>query len=140
MMSFVEEYGLLGLMLISFAAATIIPMSSEGAVVGAHFLNFSGTEIIIWASVGNVSGVLFNYILGAWGGTHLQKKEKLIHTKAWKVAKKYGIWSLFLSWLPVIGDPITILAGLFRWHFGFFVLVSFSLRIFRYWLIIYTLS
>jgi len=60
--------------------------------------------------------------------------------KAYFYAHKYGYFSLLLSPLPIIGDPITLAAGLIRLNIFYFILITFSLRIFRYWLILFMLS
>jgi len=82
--------------------------------------------------------VAFNYWLG-WKGEekllhkHLQKKSV---ARAYRITQRWGKWSLILSWLPVIGDPITVLAGILRIKFTLFVAVTFSLRFLRYLLIV----
>lgn len=137
-MNFIEDYGFWGLFFFCFMAATIIPVSSEGAVAGALLLNMKPLPVLIWASVGNILGTVLNYFFGAWiGQKWLQKKLNKSSKRAYGIAQKYGWWSLLLSWLPIIGDPITIAAGVLRWNFLLFSLIVFSLRIFRYCALIY---
>ena len=124
----------LSLMAFSFLAATIVPVSSEAALASALALDIQPLLALFFASIGNCAGVAFNYWLG-WKGEekllhkHLQKRSV---ARAYRITQKWGKWSLLLSWLPVIGDPITILAGILRVNFAFFSAVAFPLRFLRY--------
>ncbi len=128
----------LSLMAFSFLAATIVPVSSEAALASALALDIQPLLALFFASIGNCTGVAFNYWLG-WKGEekllhkHLQKRSV---ARAYRITQKWGKWSLLLSWLPVIGDPITILAGILRVNFAFFAAVVFPLRFLRYLLIV----
>ena len=121
-------------MAFSFFAATIIPVSSEAALASALALDMQPIPALIFATTGNCAGVAFNYWLG-WKGEekllhkHLQKRSV---ARAYTFTQRWGKWSLRLSWLPIIGDPITLLAGILKVHFGLFVSVAFSLRFLRY--------
>ena len=136
-MIWVEEYGYAGLFLICLLAATIIPISSESAVIGAILSDLDITYILFWATIGNCLGTLVNYLLGLWiGEKWINKKIKKSTKRAYDISKKYGWPALLLSWLPVIGDPITIVAGVLRWNAIVFVTIVFILRFLRYYLII----
>jgi membrane protein YqaA with SNARE-associated domain len=134
MTEYLSSYGYVGLMAFSFLAATIIPVSSEAALVGALALDMQPISALFFATIGNCAGVAFNYWLG-WKGEekllhkHLQKKSVV---RAYAMTQRWGKWSLLLSWLPVIGDPITILAGVLKVNLGLFVAVTFPLRFLRY--------
>ena len=135
-MNFVEEYGYIGLFLFCLLAATIVPVSSEGAITGAFLLKMQPVPVLFWASLGNVLGTLINYYLGVWiGRKWIDQNSKSALQRAYKLAREYGWWALALSWLPVIGDPITIVAGVLRWNVWLFIGVVFPLRILRYYLI-----
>ena len=139
-MNFIEEYGYWGLLLFCLLAATIVPISSEGAVAGALALKMKALPVLVWASVGNILGTVVNYFFGIWiGQKWVEKKIAKSTKKAYEIAHKYGWWSLLLSWLPIIGDPITIAAGVLRWNFVLFSVIVFSLRILRYYALIYLL-
>lgn len=118
----------------SFLAATILPFSSEAALATALALKMPVWPVLLFATLGNCAGVTFNYWLG-WKGEeklleqHLQKKAV---ARAYTMTQRWGKWSLLLSWLPVIGDPITILAGVLKINFGLFAAVAFTLRFLRY--------
>ena len=134
--SFVYSY--LSLTVFAFLAATLIPVSSEAALATALSLGSSPIPALIFATMGNCAGVAFNYWLG-WKG-----EEKLLHeylqkksvARAYQITRKWGKWSLLISWLPIIGDPITILAGVLRINFTLFVALSFPLRFLRYLFIV----
>lgn len=113
--------GYIGLFLSAFLAATILPFSSEAVLAGLSTAD--GMDVaILWivATTGNSLGALVNWVLGRWC-LHWQdrkwfpfKEDDL--EKADKWFAKWGIWSLLLSWVPVIGDPITFAAGFLRVH------------------------
>ena len=93
---------------------------------------------LAFATVGNCAGIVFNY----WVGSKVE--EKLLHqhlqkkplARAYDIMQRWGKWSLLLSWLPVIGDPITYLAGVLRMNFYLFVFAVAVLRFLRYLVII----
>jgi len=130
----IVAYGGIGLMVVSFVAATILPFSSEAAVYGALRLGMAPGEVLLFASVGNCLGVLFNYWIGRWGS------ESLLHRamqgragrRAIDWSGRYGKWALLLSWLPFIGDPLTIIAGIMRVRIVFFIAVACGTRVLRY--------
>ena len=114
MQEWAVDKGVLGLFVIAFLAATILPFSSEVALGGALLAGVSPFEAIAAASAGNCLACLLNYGLGSlfrerakralegsWGGK-----------KAVVWIERFGPWALLLSWLPVVGDPLTIVAGL----------------------------
>ena len=136
-MNWVEEYGYAGLFLFCFLAATIIPISSESAVIGALFTDLDTPMILFWATIGNCLGTLVNYFLGYWiGEKWLDKKMNKSTQRSYNLSKNYGWPALLLSWLPIIGDPITIIGGVLRWNIIVFISIVFSLRFLRYYLII----
>ena len=133
------------LSLISFLAATILPFSSEVVLTTMYLSNsFETYYLLIFASIGNIMGSITNWYLG--------KKITLFQNRKWfpvsreqlessrEYFQKYGLWSLLLAWVPIIGDPLTLLAGVLKVRFGiFFVLVSIS-KISRYVFILYLAS
>lgn len=117
------------LFLISLGAATILPFGSEPAVVG---LLAGGTlpwqGIVLVASLGNILGSIINWLLGR-SFTHFQDRRwfpvnqgNMARAQGWY--HRYGRASLLLSWVPIIGDPLTVAAGALReplWSFTLFV-------------------
>jgi membrane protein YqaA with SNARE-associated domain len=134
-----DEYGPLGLFLWAFLAATILPFSSEVALAGALEMGMNPLNALTYASVGNCLAVLVNYFLGFYLYEKMHKKIENSKTgkKAYALSHKYGYFALLLSPLPVIGDPITIVAGLIRLNLFWFIAITFSLRIGRYYFILF---
>ena len=121
--------------------ATIVPFGSE--VYFATLLSlgkYNNLLLLVSASVGNVLGSVFNWVCGYYINYFIKKswfpikKDKI--KKGTDLFNKYGKWSLLLSWVPFIGDPITFVAGTLRFSFiPFIILVSIG-KIGRY-LVIY---
>ena len=118
--------GYFGLFVSAFLAATVLPIWSEAVLVGLT-VSDAFDILTLWtvATVGNSLGSLFNWILARWF-LHFEdrkwfpfKRESL--KKADKWFNTWGVWSLLLSWAPVIGDPITFAAGFLRVPLKIFV-------------------
>ena len=142
-MDALAQWGLWGLGLSSFLAATILPLSSE-LVLSALLLAGYPTNQLLWvATAGNVAGAIVNYALGRWCGDWLlQRGLHMRHEqiqRADNTFQRYGQWSLLFSWLPVIGDPLTFVAGIFKLNMLIFVLLVTIGKATRYWLLADTL-
>ena len=138
MSDLILEYGGFGLFLLSFLAATLLPFSSEVVLFTAVSLGIPATEALLWASSGNVLACVFNYGIGYLART---KTDEKIRKSKWglraiEMWEKYGVWSLLLNWAPLIGDPITIVAGLGKTNFWVFLLFVVTLRVGRYVLVL----
>jgi membrane protein YqaA with SNARE-associated domain len=130
---------------LSFLAATIIPFSSEVGLLSYMAVGkFNNELLLIFASLGNILGSCVNYILGLYIIKFKTKswfpfKDNQI-LKATKWFNRFGVYSLFFAFLPIVGDPLTLIAGMFRVSFiKFIILVSFG-KILRYLLIYYGVS
>ena len=124
--------------------ATIVPFGSEAYLTSLLILDkYNVFLLLFFASFGNILGSIFNWLCGYYSIYLIRKKwfpikQKKID-KASLFFSKYGKWSLLLSWVPFIGDPITFVAGTLRYSFvSFLFLVSFS-KISRY-LVVYFLT
>jgi membrane protein YqaA with SNARE-associated domain len=107
-----ETMSLLGLFLVCFLSATILPFSSELAVV--YFLNEGSHPIFSVlgvASLGNCLGGLTNYLLGFFGAKFYPPN---LESKAFRLANRYGYYAAFFSWIPFIGDPLLLALGYLR--------------------------
>ena len=131
---FVSEYGSIGLLLGSFLAGTILPFSSEAMLLAALQSGLDVRDALLYASIGNCLACLLNYGLGVFLDVRMHDKleNTRIGRKALSWMKSHGMWSLLGSWLPVIGDPLTIVAGLSRVPLWLFILVVCPLRVLRY--------
>ena len=128
---------LLLLFLSAFGAATLLPLQSEAVLLGLlSQTDYAAALLIVVASVGNILGSCVNWYLGIKAQHFKDKKwfpvseQKL--NRAQKLYHRYGFWSLLLSWTPIIGDPITLIAGLMRENFIRFLLMVSVAKIGRY--------
>jgi membrane protein YqaA with SNARE-associated domain len=126
-----------GLFSAAFLAATILPAQSE-AVLALMILadRYPLGTLIGVASLGNVLGSVVNWMLGR-GIEHYRDRqwfpvsaEKLDKAEGWY--RRYGKWSLLTSWVPIIGDPITIIAGVLRVPFLIFLTLVTIAKVGRY--------
>ena len=132
----------LSLFTISFLAATILPFSSEITLAGLIVSsNYDDLLLLIVASFGNILGSVVNWALGFYSINLTAKKwfpfkgRQIESSSKW--FDKFGKWSLLFAWVPIIGDPLTLAAGLFRVKFlEFLILVSIG-KVSRYFLIYY---
>ena len=132
----------LSLFFLSFLAATLVPTSSEltlAALLSTN--NYNSLGLLTTSSFGNILGSVFNWLLGFYLFKHINKKwfpfnEKQI-ASASKWFKKFGVWSLLFAWLPIIGDPLTFIAGILRIRFLLFLVVVAIGKIARYYFIYY---
>lgn len=134
------EYGYFGLILVCFLAATVLPFSSEAGLLAFLFAGYSPVNCLIIASISNSLGGSTNYLIGRAGNPKWLKrigfKESSLDKFQVRV-EKYGAWMAWLSWVPIIGDPLTIVLGLFRTRIlPTFLFMTLSKTI-RYAIIIY---
>lgn len=113
-------------------AATILPMQSEAVLVTQLLAadHPAGTLIVV-ATVGNVLGSVINWVLGRYLLRFRHKRwfpasgQQLVRAQGWY--HRFGRWSLLASWVPVIGDPLTVAAGVMREPlFTFLLLVTIA--------------
>ena len=135
----------ISLFTVAFMVATIVPFGSEAYFVTLLSMDkYNDLLLIIAASLGNILGSVFNWICGHYVNYFIKKpwfplNNKMID-RGNNMFKKYGKWSLLLSWVPFIGDPITFVAGTLRYSLiPFIILVSIG-KVGRYLLIYISLS
>jgi membrane protein YqaA with SNARE-associated domain len=109
----------LGLFAAAFLSATVLPFQSEVVLFGLLLTeHYPWWLLVVVASIGNTLGSAVNWGLGRLLTTFENrpwfpiKRETIARAEAWY--HRYGRWSLLLSWLPFIGDPLTIAAGILR--------------------------
>ena len=135
---------LLVLFMSAFAASTILPMSSE-VVLGA--LAASGTSdralLLVVATAGNTLGAVVNWAIGryaaSWRG-RLPPLDDAKFERASRWFRRWGIWCLLFSWLPVVGDPLTLVAGVLRTAFLPFVVLVLVGKAARYLFVLLVVS
>ncbi|WP_428674944.1 YqaA family protein [Reyranella sp.] len=124
-----------GLFLFSLGAATILPVPSETVLVSLLLADYSPWLLLAAASTGNVLGSTINWLLGRaierYGSNHRWFPEgTLARARGWY--HRYGRWSLLLSWMPLVGDPLTIVAGVLRERLAVFLLFVTVAKVGRY--------
>ena len=135
----------LSLFFISFLAATILPFSSELTLAGLiSTSNYDNLLLLVVASFGNVLGSVFNWGLGFYARNLTTKKwfpfkETQIERSS-KWFSKFGKWSLLFAWLPIVGDPLTFVAGLLRVRFLDFIILVAIGKVSRYLIIFYLMG
>ena len=127
----------LGLFAASFLAATVLPFQSEVVLFGMLLAeHYYWLALVLVASFGNILGSVVNWSLGrslayfedrSWFPV---KREKMARVEGWY--HQYGKWTLLLAWLPFIGDPLTIMAGILREPLPTFLLLVSVAKIARY--------
>lgn len=121
---------------VAFGAATILPLQSEAMLTDLLLAVYPPAWLITIASIGNVLGSTVNWILG-------RQIERLRHRRWFPVNdaqldraqhwyRRYGKWSLLLSWVPVVGDPLTVVAGVMREPLPVFLVLVTVAKVGRY--------
>ena len=135
----------LTLFLLSFLAATILPFSSELTLAGLIATsNYDNLLLLIVASFGNVLGSVINWVLGFYSRNLTTKKwfpfkETQIERSS-KWFDKFGKLSLLFAWFPIIGDPLTLVAGLLKVRFIDFIILVAIGKVSRYLIVFYFMS
>ncbi len=140
-MEYFSELGYVGLFLASFLAATILPFSSEVVLVFLLLKSVNPIILISVATFGNVLGSFVNYLIGIMGNsfviTKISKTSENDFLKAKQRFKKYGVFSLFFAWVPIIGDPLTVVAGVLKINILLFFVLVTSGKLIRYIIVAY---
>lgn len=121
----------------SLLAATIIPAQSEAVLAGLHVTGHHSSALLVAvATCGNVLGACINWLLGRYlelfnNNRWLPMKEATLE-RAERTYQRYGVLTLLFSWVPIIGDPLTLIAGLLRTPFLLFLLLVTIGKLMRY--------
>ena len=125
----------------AFLSATLLPGSSEAVLFG---LLAGGTGqpalLVTAASLGNIAGATVNWGMGRYI-LHFKDRswfpiKDAANARAQAWFARYGIWSLLLSWVPIIGDPLTLVAGIMRVSIGPFLIFVAVGKVLRYAIIV----
>jgi membrane protein YqaA with SNARE-associated domain len=119
----------------AFISATLFPLGSEALLIFDIKEGYNIYLLVLVATLGNSLGSIVNYFLGLKGEEYLVEK-KLIKEKYISKGKyyfdKYGSICLLFSWLPIIGDPITFVAGILKYDLKKFILLVIIAKLSRY--------
>ncbi len=138
--SFIVNYGYLNLFVLSFLASTVLPFGSEALVVALIYQGFNPFAVVMVATSGNYLGSCTTYYLGLKGRPVLEKYLSPSHEmleKSERLFKKYGVYTLLFTWVPGIGDAITMVAGLMQLPFRSFSVLVFLGKFGRYFVLAY---
>lgn len=136
------QSGYPGLFIVSFLAATLVPIGSEVFVVTMSLLGYNPFIIFAAATTGNTLGAVVNYYVGKYGTDFILSRyisvdpDKRQHLE--KRFRKWGSPVLFFAWVPVIGDPLTVAAGGLKLNLIVFLFWVICGKAFRYALLIMT--
>ena len=120
----------------AFLAATFVPFASELALAAGIAAGGSLIWLVVAATLGNTLGAVVNWILGRFIELFRDRKwfpadaSRLERAQAW--FRRYGVWTLLLAWLPILGDALTVVAGLMRIHIVPFLILTGTGKALRY--------
>lgn len=135
------SYGYIGMLISAFLAGSFLPFSSEAVMLALLAAGLNPIELIIYGSVGNVAGSMFNYVVGRMG--KLEWIEKYLHVKkesidrAQRFMAGHGAWMGFFAFIPILGSGITIVLGLSRANIPLSVLSITIGKVVRYIILVY---
>ncbi len=136
MQEFLVANGYPALFFLSFLASTLIPLGSEWLLVALVVSGFAPMPVVLVASAGNFLGACTSYAIGFYGSTFLMtrllKMSERDRHRAERFFARYGCWGLLLSWLPVVGDPLCVVAGTMKVAFHRFTLLVIAGKLARY--------
>lgn len=140
-LNFLIDWGYWGMLVSAFLAGSFFPFSSEAVMVGLQAAGLEPLPLVIYGTVGNVLGSLFNYGIGRMG--RMEWIERYLHVKresldrAQRFVGGRGAWMGFFAFLPILGSAITILLGLMKANIVI-TITSISIgKFLRYLLLVY---
>jgi membrane protein YqaA with SNARE-associated domain len=139
MEDFFSSHGYPALFLLSFLASTILPLGSEWLLAALVVKGMDPVLSVAVATLGNTLGACTTFGIGLYGAPLLFERVLRISDesrgKAEKLFRKYGLWSLLFSWLPLVGDPLCLVAGVLRVRFRIFLVLVLAGKLARYGII-----
>lgn len=130
----------LTLFITALISATLFPLGSEALLIYDITQGYNIYLLLLFATLGNSLGSVINYYMALKGEEYLLEKKVLSEKHIIKgkfYFDKYGSWIILLSWLPIVGDTITFVAGLLKYDFKkFLILVTIS-KLSRYLVLVY---
>ncbi|WP_305046753.1 YqaA family protein [Geoalkalibacter sp.] len=132
-----REHALGALFLTAFLAATLLPLGSEWLLALLILQGQPALSAVLVAGAGNTLGAATNYLIG-WGGERWWRhrphppRQLARLERAQTLMGRYGGWALLFSWLPVVGDPLCVVAGALRFPLLPFVLIVAVGKLGRY--------
>ena len=141
LIDFFLNYGYWGMLLSAFLAGSFFPFSSETVILALWAAGLDAWQLVVYATIGNVLGGMFNYCLGRMG--RLDWLEKYCHVKKESLdrAERFmagrGAMMGFFAFVPILGSAITIILGFTRANIIISVLSITLGKFLRYWLLLF---
>lgn len=137
------DHGVSGFFVASFLAGSFVPFSSEVVMIALITAGVDPVGLVIWGTLGNTLGSVFNYWVGSLGNPRWIQKwtgvtpEQL--DRGLLYVERYGFWAGWLAWVPLLGSLITVALGLMRARFSLTMINIFLGKLIRYWLIMFAM-
>ena len=141
---FLIQYGYWGMFVAAFIAGSVFPFSSEAVMAGLQLAGLSPMGLLIWGTLGNVAGSMFNYGIGRLG--RMEWIEKYLHVKLDKLEltqrwmENRGAWMGVLCFLPILGSVIAVTMGFMRAYPLISLISIFIGKLLRYAVLVYAVS
>lgn len=133
------EFGYVGLFVLSFVAATLIAAPADVVAMAMPPLGYHPVWVGVVATAGGYLGNLVNYMVGKYGAAFVLARfvqpgegEQRWIERARRIYEQYGVWSLLMSGLPFIGDPLTTVAGMFRVQLVAFTVIVVAAKVVKF--------
>lgn len=144
LITFLVDWGYWGMLMAAFLAGSFFPFSSEAVMAGLQAAGLAPLPLVVYGSIGNVLGSMFNYGVGRmgkmeWIEHYLHVKKKSLD-KAERFMAGHGAWMGFFAFLPLLGSAITIVLGITRANIPVSLLSITIGKVLRYVLLVYGLS
>jgi len=126
-----------GLFAASFLAATVLPFQSEVMLVGLILADTAPWwALLAVATVGNALGTVVNWLVGRFLQRFRERRWFPVGPESWARVERwftrYGVWPLLFAWLPVVGDPLTVISGALRVNLPLFLVLVTMGKFVRY--------
>ena len=144
MVQLLIDFGYWGMLVAAFLAGSFIPYSSEAVMVALQAAGLDPILLVVYGSIGNILGSIFNYYVGRFAGAqwavkYLHVKQKSLD-KATAYVRGHGAWVGFFAFIPILGSAISIALGMMRAN-PLMSFISFSIgKIIRYVFLVLTAS
>lgn len=129
---------LLALFGTAFLAGSLVPLPSEGALIAVVLSGQSAWLAVVSATLGNTLGAVTSYVLGRLGhkaaAADTRRQQRLERARA--AFERWGAWCLLLTWVPIVGDPLTFAAGLLKVRWWLFLPLTLTGKLLRYILVV----
>ena len=138
---FLTGYGYWGMLIAAFLAGSVFPFSSETVMLVLLGSGLDSWQLVIYGSIGNTLGSVFNYYVGRQGKVEWIEKYLKIKKQQMERAQRFmagrGAWMGFFAFLPILGSAITVTLGFMRANIAIsFVSIAIG-KFLRYWLLVY---